>query len=102
MTETQISKPLQRILFDLTGEDRFDIALQLATKDLLRLKLKEAEERLAVFQNRYALDFEKFKQAWNDKTIPNRHSYEVEKDFWEWEAAETDKKKIWQMLEQLP
>jgi hypothetical protein len=102
MTETQISKPLQRILFDLTGEDRLDVALQLATKDLLRLKLKEAEEQLAAFQKRYAMDFESFKREWNDNTILNRHSYEVEKDFWEWETADTDRKKIWQMLEHLP
>ena len=102
MLETTISKPLQRILSDLTGEERFDVALYLATKDLVRLRLKEAEEQIVYFKDRYKMDFAKFKQAWNKGKISNKHSYEVEKDYWDWEASVSDLSRLRQMLDQIP
>ena len=102
MLETTISKPLQRILSDLTGEERIDVALYLATKDLVRLRLKEAEEQIAYFKDRYKMDFEKFKQAWDSGKISKKHSYEVEKDYWEWEASVSDLSRLRQMLDKIP
>lgn len=100
--EATISKPIHKILADLTGETRFDVALHLATKDLVRLKLKEAEEQRKWFEERYQMGFEAFKQAWNEGQIPNKHSYEVERDYWEWEASVTDERRLRETLEELP
>jgi hypothetical protein len=97
-----ISKPIYQILSDLTQEPRLEIALLLAIKDLIRLKLKEAREQQAVFEQRYELDFDGFKQNWQEGRIADQHSYEVERDYWEWEAAVTDQERLQQMLEQLP
>lgn len=102
MTETAISKPIHKILTDLTGERRFDVALHLATKDLVRLKLKEAEGQRKQFEERYQMDFETFKRAWDEGQIADKYSYEVERDYWEWEAAVTDEKRLQEMLEELP
>jgi hypothetical protein len=101
MIEATISKPIHKILTDLTGEIRFDVALHLATKDLVRLKLKEVGEQRKRFEERYQMDFEAFKQAWNEDQIPNKHSYEVERDYWEWEAAVTDERRLREALEEL-
>ncbi|MDZ7363130.1 MAG: hypothetical protein ONB46_20760 [candidate division KSB1 bacterium] len=65
MAEITVSKPLYKILTELTGERRFDVALQLATKDLLRLKIQEAEQQVKSFEQRYGMTFEKFQQAWD-------------------------------------
>ncbi len=100
MIETTISKPIHKILADLTGETRFDDALYLATRDLVRLKLREAEEQRKRFEKRYQMDFEVFKRAWNDGQIPNKQSYEVERDYWEWEAAVTDEKRLREVLKE--
>jgi len=75
--------------------------LHLATKDLLRLKLKEVEEQRAAFEARYGMDFESFKRAWDEGRIPDRHNYEVEHDYWEWEAAVTDAQRLRQMVEEV-
>jgi asparagine synthetase A len=32
----------------------------------------------------------------------HKHSYEVEQDFWEWEAAVTDTERYHEMLKSLP
>lgn len=101
MIETTISKPVQRLLTDLTGEARFDVALHLAVKDLIRLKLKEAERQRLEFEERYQMQFEAFKQAWDERHIADKYTYEVERDYWEWEAAFTDEKRLREMLEEL-
>ncbi len=102
MIEATISKPIHKILADLTGEIRFDVALHLATKDLVRLKLREAGEQRKRFEERYQMEFEAFKQAWNEGQIPNKYSYEVERDYWEWEASVTDERRLRETLEELP
>ena len=79
----------------------FRSALRLATKDLVRLKLRETQEQRKRFEQRYQMEFEAFKQAWNDGQIPNKHSYEVERDYWEWEAAVTDARRLRETLEEL-
>ena len=102
MLETVISKPIYQILTDLTQEHRLDVALSLAMKDLVRLKLKETRERRGTFEQRYGMEFEAFKETWEEGRIADKHSYEVERDYWEWEATVTDEQRLLQMLESLP
>jgi hypothetical protein len=101
MTEPVISKSIYKILTDLTGEARFEVALPLAAKELVRLKLKEVEEQIKQFEQRYHIDFNLFKQAWNEDKIADKHSYEVERDYWEWEAAITNRARLEEMLDSL-
>ena len=102
MVTDVISKPIYRILSDLTQEPRVEVALPLAVKDLIRLKLKETRERRQEFELRYGMDWTAFKLAWQEGRIPNAHSYKVERDYREWEAAVTDEERLPQMLESLP
>lgn len=101
MLETVISKPIYRVLADLTQQPRVEVALPLAIKDWLRLKLAEADARQRAFEKRYGMDFEAFQRAWQADLIPNRHTYEVESDYWEWEAAVTDQQRLVEMLDSL-
>lgn len=99
MLETVISKPIYRILADLTQQPRVEIALPLAIKDWVRLKLAEANARLTVFEKQYNMDFETFQRAWHEGWIPERHNYEVERHYWEWEAAVTDRQRLMALIE---
>ena len=101
MLETVISKPIYRVLTDLTQQPRVEVALPLAIKDWVGLKLADAEARRQAFEKRYGTDFEAFRRAWAEDRIPNRHAYEVESDYWEWEAAVTDQQRLVVMLDSL-
>ena len=101
MSEETFSKPLQKILFELTGERRLHVALNLAIKNLVRLKLQEGEHQVTKFENRYGMSFEQFQQAWENDQIADKHSYALEKDYWEWEALMTDLARFSEMLEEL-
>ena len=102
MLDEVISKPIYQILADLTQETRIEVALPLAMKDWLRLRLAETRAHKRAFEQRYSMDFAAFKQAWQEGRIENRHSYEVERDYWEWEAAETDEERLRHLSESLP
>jgi hypothetical protein len=85
-----IPRPAYNLLTRLTGESRPDISLSLALKDLVRLRTNEARSKIATFERKYGMDFATFEQAWQTGGIPDAHSYAVEQDNWEWEAATTD------------
>lgn len=99
--ENVITKPVYRVLSDLTQEQRPEVALPLALKELLRLKLNEARERQLAFEEKYGSPFDDFKAAWDAGKIADRYSFEVERDFWEWEAAVTDEFRLAEMATQL-
>jgi hypothetical protein len=91
--DSVISKSLYRVLTDLTQEPRLEVALPLAVKDLVRLKLKETREQKEIFEQRHGMDFQAFQQAWHDGRVADKHSYEVERDYWEWEATVADEER---------
>jgi hypothetical protein len=47
------------------------------------------------------MDFAAFQQAWKQDHIADKHSYDVEHDYWQWEAVVTDKEQLQRMLESL-
>ncbi len=96
-----ISKPIYQILTYMTHTSRLEIALPIAVRELVTLKLKETAGEVRSFEQRYGTDFESFKTAWHQNRIPNGHSYEVERDYREWEAAVTDYEQLRQMREKL-
>ncbi|MEK6656745.1 MAG: hypothetical protein AABY79_03675 [Nitrospirota bacterium] len=63
----------------------------LETNTLMRLK--ECEDKIFEFESKYGMDFEGFKKAWKAKSIKEKHSHEVERDFMEWEGFEAERKK---------
>jgi len=96
-----ISKPVYQVLSDLTQEPRLEVALPIAIKDWVRLRLKETREQQEAFEQRYGMDFPTYQQAWKEGRIANKHSYGVERDYWEWEATVTDEQRLREMLESL-
>lgn len=94
-----ISKPIYQILSDLTQESRVEVALPLAIKDWVRLKLQETTQQRLVYERRYGTDFFRFKHDWERAAIPNKHTYGVEQDYWGWEAALTDEQRLKEMLD---
>ena len=90
-TETLvIPKSAYNLLRRLTGESRPDISLSLAIKDLVRLRTNETRSKIVAFERKYGSNFAAFEQAWKEHQVPQAHSFVVEQDYWEWEAATTD------------
>lgn len=81
-----LPKSTHNLVSRLTGQSRPDLALSLALKDLVRLRIQEAEVRIDAFEKKYLMNFQEFEKAWNDGKIADAYSYPVEQDFMQWEA----------------
>ena len=57
MYEDVITKPVYQVLSELTQETKVEVALPLAIKDWVRLKLREARQERDGFERRYGMDF---------------------------------------------
>ena len=68
----------------------------------MRLQLEETREQRMAFEQRYGMDFQAFQEAWRKDQVAGKYSYEVERDYWEWEAAVTEEERLQQMLSSLP
>jgi hypothetical protein len=90
MTTLVIPKPAYNILRRLTGESRPDVALSLALKDLIRLKIGSARNTIQSLEQKYGMPFAEFESQWQAEKISGKYSYEVEQDYLTWESAITD------------
>ena len=94
-----IPKGMHNILRRLTGQSRADIALSLAIKDLIRLRIEAAETRIAEYEQKYGMKFPEFEQAWKNGEIKDPYSYPVEQDYMQWETAIADLGLLQEMLQ---
>jgi len=61
-----IPKPAYNVLRRITGESRPDVALSLALKDLVRLRLEETHAQIADFEQKYGMSFRERLEIWRD------------------------------------
>lgn len=85
-----IPRPIHRALQKITHEPRFDVALSIVVKELLRLRLKEVAQQREAYEAKYGMSFQMFRSKFQAEEIPDQYSYLVEKDYWDWEAAVTN------------
>jgi hypothetical protein len=96
-----LPKPAYNLLRRLTGETRPDVALSVALKDLVRLRLEAAQLVIANFEEKYGVSFNEFQEAWQAGRISAQYSYAVEGDYWAWEAAVSDVKVLQELAESM-
>jgi hypothetical protein len=90
MEAVLLDEKLVERLQSFSGETVEDKIVYLA-RETMGAKLKECNERISDYEFRYGLSFIDFNAAWERNEIPDKHSYQVESDFIEWEALEMEK-----------
>jgi len=88
-----VSPRLGEFLVKTTGAKDIDNAFEKVFADYLELKTKSLEEIAKSFRVKWGMDLEEFKKKVEaGALIKDSYSFDVERDFWEWEEAETLKK----------
>jgi hypothetical protein len=90
MTTLVLPKPAYNVLRRLTGESRPDVALSIALRDLVRLRLEAAQKTRRDFEQKYDMPFSRFDEQWQSDQIQGKYTQTVEQDYLTWEAAVTD------------
>ena len=90
---TVMTPKLGKVLIKTTHSKDIDDALNKIFSEYLELKLKTLLETIDGFQKKWDMSFEEFKGHFKEKTLKeDTYSFDAEKDFWQWEEAETLKK----------
>ncbi len=89
MSTIVLPREMSKVLTELTGEPRQEIALVLIMREYARHKLTEIEAALKEFEQKYGMAFEAYKRIWDTEVREEDYSYESEQDFLEWEALVT-------------
>src|SRR4030067_2736091 len=90
---TVMSPKLGEVLVKTTHSKDIHDALDKIFSEYLELKLGALQEAVEGFQRKWGMVFEEFKRNFKAGTLKEgSYSFSAEKDFWQWEEAETLKK----------
>src|SRR5712692_10146160 len=94
MKVVAVSDKVLKVLEDFSSGVDLAAKLEHLTRESLEHHLHACNEALSRFEVKYGLTFADFAQAWQEGRVPNKHSYEVERDFMEWEAHQQEKEDL--------
>ncbi|MBI5816145.1 MAG: hypothetical protein HZB29_11125 [Nitrospinae bacterium] len=87
---TVISPKLGEFLLKTTGSSDMDNALRTVFSDYIELKTASLDKIISGFREKWKMDFSEFKEKTSAGDLgKDPFSHDVEKDFWEWEEAQT-------------
>jgi hypothetical protein len=92
--ETLIPKVALRALIELTGQSQVDVALLMTLRDAVEHRLEKIGSALQDYEQKYGMTFQQFEAQARTGEIPDRFSYEKEKDYFEWDSLVTRKRKL--------
>jgi hypothetical protein len=89
-SETLISPRLGMLLTRMADTPDLDTALNKVLADYLDLKLASLSATRRAFEEKWGMSFADFTEACQAETLSvDPYGYDVESDYWKWEAAET-------------
>jgi hypothetical protein len=89
-----LPKETVEALRDLTGESRPDVALLLALRDAVAYRLEKIKTELKAFEEKYSLSFDEYRQRWESEDRDEDYRWEAERDYLEWEALITRRRRL--------
>ena len=89
-----LPKGTLRALRDLTGESRPDAALILVLRDAVTYRLEQIEEELETFREEYGMPFDEYRDRWESEDRDEDYRWEAERDYLQWEALVTRKRRL--------
>ncbi len=89
-----LSPSTVRVVLDLTGTSDLNMAIKEISRDAVEHRIERIDDEIRELEKKYGMTFEEFKKSWESGKIRDKHSYEVEKDFWEWEGLVSRRNKL--------
>jgi len=87
---TSVSPRVGALLTRITETPDLDTALWKMLGEYVDLKSQMVRQQIQTFEKKWEMSFAEFAQRVETETLgQDPYAYEVESDYWEWEAAET-------------
>ena len=85
-----ISPKLGEFLVKVTRSKDIDDAFYRVFSDYLALKIASLAKTSESFKRKWGMDFDEFQRGFKDGALKkDTYAFDTERDFWEWEEAET-------------
>jgi hypothetical protein len=97
----EIDKNLYKALVESFGQDVIKEKINTFLVSALESQLEKYTGEILKFEKKYGTSFNEFEKMWDEGKIENRHSYDVESDFMDWEMMEMEKKDLLTALSKL-
>jgi len=89
----EIDEQLYNALQHSFGEAALKEKLNEILKDAITSRLEKYSVEILRFEEKYGVSFKEFDEMWEDGKIKDKHSYDVEADYIDWEMLEMEKKR---------
>ena len=93
-----IPKSTLRALTALTGQVELPSAILMTLSDAVKYRLTKVTEDIEVYEKKYKMDFEAFKERGNRGDLEDSLSYQVEQDYFDWDSLIARQKKLQEIL----
>lgn len=97
----EIDKDIYNALVESFGEDMLKDKIDDILLSAIESKVEQYSREILKFEEKYGKTFKDFEQMWDKGTIKNKHGYETESDFIDWEMLEMEKKDLISALSKL-
>ena len=89
-----LDKYIYEALVSSTGESNLEKVIEDLLLEALESKVERYGREILKLEQKYGMPFNEFDKSWIAGQIEERHSYEVESDFIDWEMLEMEKKEL--------
>ena len=102
MTNTlEIDRDIYNALIESFGEDAIKEKIDDILLSAMDSLLEKYTRNILVFEEKYGVSFKEFEKMWDEGSIKDKHSHEIEGFFIDWEMLETEKKELLLALSRL-
>lgn len=97
----EIDKDIYNALVESFGENMLKDKISDILLSAIESRVEQYTREILKFEEKYGVPFKDFEQIWDKGTINNKHGYETESDFIDWEMLEMEKKDLISALSKL-
>ena len=84
----------------IEGQAPYD-KIMVLLETYLAAQIRTCNQEISQYEIKYRSTFEEFAEAWEQGSTPDRHSYEIERDYMEWEGLVAEKRRWLKRLSNL-
>ncbi|NIM10964.1 MAG: hypothetical protein GTO45_03170 [Candidatus Aminicenantes bacterium] len=97
----EIDNDLYKALVESFGQEVLKEKINTFLISAIETQLEKYTGEILKFEKKYGTSFNEFEKMWDEGIIENKHSYEIEGDFMDWEMMEMEKKDLLTALSKL-
>lgn len=97
----EIDNTLYKALVESFGQEVLKEKINIFLTSAIESQLEKYSRGILTFEKKYGTSFSEFEKKWDEGKIENKHSYEIEGDFMDWEMMEMEKRDLLTALSKL-